>query len=96
MCTIHLISAGGLHGKGIGGHADSVSMKRRVEIMAIQYCMLELVFFKVLCHTDIVHVKEDASESAFIRYPGADEIVAGSPQNSMYYSTCSCTLRLCI
>ena len=63
------------------------SMKSRVEIMAIQsrYCMLELVFFKVLSHTDTVHVAEDASESGFIRYPGvADEIVAGSPQNSVY------------
>ena len=47
--------------------------------------MLKLVFFKVLSHTDTVHdVAEDASESAFIRYPGADEIVAGSPQNSVY------------
>ena len=44
------------------------SMKSRVEIMAIHYCMLELVFFKVLSHTDTVHVAEDASESAFIRY----------------------------
>ena len=62
------------------------SMKSRVEIMAIHYCMLELVFFKVLSHTDTVHVAEDASESAFIRYLGADEIhvVAGSPQNSVY------------
>ena len=24
LCTMHLISAGGLHGKGFGGHADSV------------------------------------------------------------------------
>ena len=55
--------------------------------MAIQYCMLEIVFFKVLSHTDTVHVAEDASESAFIRYPGADKIVAGSPQNSVYHST---------
>ena len=60
------------------------SMKSRVGIMAIHYCMLELVFFKVLSHTDTVHVAEDASESAFIRYPGADEIVAGIPQNSVY------------
>ena len=62
------------------------SMKSRVEIMAIHCCMLELVFFKVLSHTDTVHVAEDASESAFIRYLGADEIhvVAGSPQNSVY------------
>ena len=49
-------------------------MKSRVKIMAIHYCMLELVFFKVLSHTDTVHVAEDASEPAFIRYPGADEI----------------------
>ena len=48
------------------------SMRSRVEIMAIQYCMLELVFFKVLSHTDTAHVAEDASE-----------IVAGSPQNSV-------------
>ena len=35
-------------------------------------------------HTDTVHVAEDACESAFIRYPGADEIivVTGSSQNS--------------
>ena len=53
--------------------------------MAIQYCMLELVFFKVLSHTDTVHdVAEDAGESAFSRYPGADEVVAGSPQSSVY------------
>ena len=50
-----LISAGGLHGKGFGGHADNVSVKSKVEIMAIHYCMLELVFFKVLSHTDTVH-----------------------------------------
>ena len=60
------------------------SMKRRVEIMAIHFCMLELVFFKVLSHTDTVHEAEDASESPFIKYPGADEIVTGSPQNSAY------------
>ena len=46
--------------------------------------MLELVFFKVLSHTDTAHVAKDASESAFIRFPGADEIVACSPQNSVY------------
>ena len=53
--------------------------------------MLKLVFVKVtsyvLSHTDhhhTVHVAEDASESAFIRYPGADEIVTGSPQNFAY------------
>ena len=62
------------------------SMKSSEEIMAIQYCMLELVFFKAFfSHTDTVHdVAEDASESAFSRYPGADELVAGSPQNSVY------------
>ena len=98
---MHLISAGGLHGKGFGGHADSVFNEKqacRVEIMAIQsrYCMLELVFFKVLSHTDTVHEAEDASESGFIRYPVADEIVAGSPQNSvymyMYITSYICTL----
>ena len=46
------------------------SMKSRLEIMAIHHCMLELVFLKVLSHTDTVHVVEDASDSAFIRYPG--------------------------
>ena len=50
------------------------SMKSRVEIMAIHFFIffaLELVFFKVLSHPDTVHVAEDASESAFIRYPRA-------------------------
>ena len=46
--------------------------------------LLELVFFKVISHTDTVHVAEDASESAFTKYPGADEMVTGSPQNSRY------------
>ena len=66
---MHMISAGGLHGKGFRGHADRVSMKSRVEIMAIHYCMLELVF-KVPSHTGTVHVAEDASESALVWYPG--------------------------
>ena len=44
--------------------------------------MLELIFFKVLSQPDTVHVAEDANESALIRYPGADETVTGSPQNS--------------
>ena len=62
-------------------------MKSRVEIMAIHYCILELVFFKVLSRTDAVHAAEDASESAFIRYPGADKIVTGSPQTvHVHYS----------
>ena len=30
----------------------------------------KLVFFKVLSHTDTVHAADNASESAFIRYPG--------------------------
>ena len=76
-------SAGGLHCKGFGGHADTgmynavVSIKSsRVEIVATHYSMLELIFFKVLSHTDTVrHVAEDASESAFTKYSGADEIV---------------------
>ena len=48
--------------------------------------MFELVSFKVLSHTDtiVLHVAEDASASAFIRYPVADEIVPGSPQNPVY------------
>ena len=68
---MHLISAGGLHGKGFRGHADIIvfSMQRRVEIIAVHYCMLKLVFFKVLSHTDTLHVAENASESAFFRYP---------------------------
>ena len=61
-----------------------LSMKSWEEIMAVHYCMLELVFFKVLSHTDTVHVVEDVSESAFIRYPGVDEIVMGSPQYSAF------------
>ena len=73
--------------------SEVMQMQRRVEIMAVHYCMLKLVFFKVLSHTDTVHVAEDASESAFIRYPvhGADEIVTGSPQNSAYICR-TCTL----
>ena len=46
------------------------SMESRVEIMAIHYCTLKLVFGKVLSHVATVHVAEDTSESAFIRYPG--------------------------
>ena len=81
---MRLISAGGLHGKGFGGHADSVFNEKQGRNHGNHYCMLKLVFFKVLSHTDTVHVAEDASGSAFIRYPGADEIVTGSPQNSAY------------
>ena len=69
------------------------SMESRVERMAIHCCMLELVFFKVLSHNETVHVAEDVSESAFIRYPGADEIVTDSPQNSAYMDMCVCMLR---
>ena len=61
-----------------------LSMKSREEIMAVHYCMLELVSFKVLSHADTVHVVEDVSESAFIRNPGVDEIVMGSPQYSAF------------
>ena len=50
--------------------------------MAIHYCMLELVLFKVLSHTDTV--AEDASESALVRYPGANEIGTGSPQKHVH------------
>ena len=86
---MHLISPGGLHGKGleVGGHALQIvfSMKRSVEILAIHYCMVELVSFKVLSQTNTVHVAEDAGESAFIRYPGADEIVTGSLQTDSAY-----------
>ena len=45
--------------KGLEVMQIMFSMKSRVEIMAIHYCMLELVFFKVLSHTDTVHVAED-------------------------------------
>ena len=70
---MRLISAGGLQGKGSGGHAVKqivFSRKSRVETLAIRYWVLELVFFKaiVLSHTETVHVAEDASESAFIGY----------------------------
>ena len=73
------------------------SMKIIVEIMAIQYCMLRLVFFKFLSHTDTVYVQiaEYASASVFIRYPGANKIlvvtiVTGSPQHSAHmYIMCS-------
>ena len=55
---MHLISPGGLHGKGleVGGHALQIvfSMKRSVEILAIHYCMVELVSFKVLSQTNTV------------------------------------------
>ena len=62
-----------------------LSMKSWEEIMAVHYCMLELVFFKVLSHTDTVHVVNYVSEAAFIRgYPGVDEIVMGSPQYSAF------------
>ena len=53
--------------------------------MAIHYRMVKLVSFNVLSQTDTVHVAEDASESAFITYPGADEIVTGSPQTDYAY-----------
>ena len=61
-------------------------MKSRVEIMAILYCVLELVFFKGLSHTDAAHGAEYTCESDFtcVRYPGANEIVTGSPQNAEY------------
>ena len=60
---------------------------RRVEIMAIHYCMFKLVFSKVLSHTDTVHEAEDASEPAFMnmRYPGVDEILTVSPQTDSVY-----------
>ena len=74
--------------KGSGVMQIVFSMESRVERMAIHYCMLEIVFFKVPSHTGTVHAAEDMSESAVIRYPGADEIVTGSPQNSAYMDMC--------
>ena len=62
------------------------SMKSRVEIMEYILCARTRLL-KVVSHPDTVHDAEDASESAFIRYPGADEIVMGSPQNSAYMYT---------
>ena len=52
-----MISPGGLHGKGFRGHPAEIvfSMKSKIEIMPIHYCMLELVFFKVLSHVDTVY-----------------------------------------
>ena len=65
-------------------------MKSRVEIMAeyISVCsnsssskfFLTLIYIVHVVH----HVAEDASESAFIKCPGADEIVTGSSQNFAY------------
>ena len=54
--------------------------------MAIHFRMVKPVSFNVFSQTDTVHVAEDASESAFIRYPGADEIVTGSPQTDYSYT----------
>ena len=41
---MHLISAGGMHGKGFRGHADIIvfSMHRRVEIMAVNYILMHV------------------------------------------------------
>ena len=63
MCAVHLISAGGLHGKGFVGHADSGFNEKQVRNHGNpdHHCMLKLVFFKVLSHNDTVHVTEDAS-----------------------------------
>ena len=47
--------------------------------------MLELVFFKVLSHTDTVHVaRKMLVNQPSLGIPEADEIVTGSPQNSVY------------
>ena len=72
--------------KGLEIMQEGFSTKSRVGIRTMHYCMLELVFFKVLSHTDTAHVADDGSESGYVRYPvhGADEIVTGSPQNSPY------------
>ena len=80
MFTMHLISAGSLHSKGFGGHADSVFNEKqgRNHGNTLLYARTRLLQSNVLSHTDTVHVAEDASESAFIRYPGADEIMTGS------------------
>ena len=75
------------HGKGFGGHADSVFNENQGRnhgntLFYARTRLLQSSFSHSV--TDTVHVAEDASESAFITYPGADEIVAGSPQNSVY------------
>ena len=70
---MHLISAGGLRGKGIRGHADSVFSEKQGRNHG-----------STVLYARTVHVVEDASGQAFIRYPGADEIVTGSLQNSAY------------
>ena len=55
------------------------SMKSRVEIRAIQYCMLDLVFFKVLSHTDTVrYASNDGSATAW-------HSVEGSTSNALSF-----------
>ena len=96
---MHLISAGGLHGKGVGGHPDSVFKEKQgrnhgnaVSIVCSNSSSASKFFHTLTQYFEVHDVEEDASESAFIRYTGADEIVAGSPQNSAYMScTGKCT-----
>ena len=73
---MHLINAGGLHGEGFGGHADSVFNEKqgRNHGNTVLYARTRLLQSSF----------KDTRELAFIRYPGADEIVAGRPQNSVY------------
>ena len=61
---MHLISAGGVHSKGFGSHADSVFNEKqgRNHGNTMSCFVLELVFFKVLSHPDTVHVAKDAIE----------------------------------
>ena len=57
-------------------------------LTSVVYSMIALgchPYSRVSGHLQVrVHVAEDASETAFIRYRGVDEIVMGSPQNSAY------------
>ena len=81
---MHLISACGLHGEWFGGHADSVFNEKQGRYHGSTLLYARTRLLQSSFHTDTEHVAEDASESAFIRYSGADEIVKGSPQNSPY------------
>ena len=64
---MHLISAGGLHGKGFGGHtADSVFNEKQGRNHGNTLLYAPTRLLQSSCS---VHVA-DASESAFISYPG--------------------------
>ena len=81
---MHMICAGGLYGKGFGGHADSVFNEQQGRNHGNTVLLYAQTRLLVLSHTGTVHVAEDASESALVRYPGANEIVTGSPQKHVH------------